>query len=97
LPEFFAGFAADRRRVAREGPLNAAMKNANPAANPRLVAFDLIACVALAAPIALATALVLIATVLLLAGRAEAAEAPAGTLLLKTLDGKRAPRRGRLA
>jgi len=97
LPEFFAGFAADLRLAAREGPFNAAMKNANPAANPRLVALDLIACVALAASVALATAIVLVATVLLLAGRAEAAEGPAGTLLLKTLDGKRAPRRGRLA
>ena len=67
------------------------MKNTNPAANARLVAFDLMACIALAASIALATAIVLVTTVLLLAGRAEAAEAPAGTLLLKTLDGKQAP------
>ncbi len=92
LPEFFAGFAADRRLAALEGPFNAAMKNTNPAANPRLVAFDLIALVALAASIALATAVVLVATVLLLAGRAEAAEASAGTLLLKRLDGGDAPR-----
>jgi len=91
LPEFFAGFAADLRLAAREGPFNAAMKNTNPAANPRLVALDLIACVALAASVALATAIVLVATVLLLAGRAEAAEGPAGTLLLKRLDGGHAP------
>ncbi len=73
------------------------MKNTNPAANPRLVAFDLIACVALAASVALATAIVLVATVLLLAGRAEAAEGSAGTLLLERLSGGHAPRCERLA
>ncbi len=51
------------------------MHSQTPSANARIVAFDLFAFVALAGTIALATAAVLIATVLLLAGRAEAAPA----------------------
>lgn len=58
----------------------------------RDVAFDLFSCIALAASIALATAVVLVAAVLLLAGRATAAESEPGTLLLKSLDGREAPR-----
>lgn len=70
------------------------MHSNRPSANARIIAFDLIAFVALAAAIALAAASVLIATVLLLAGRAEAApinETQQGTLLMRTLDGNAAP------
>ncbi len=64
------------------------MTSQTPSANARIIAFDLIAFVALAGTIALATAVVLIATVLLLAGRAEAAPAIGmnqGALLLQRL------------
>lgn len=64
------------------------MHSQSPSASARIVAFDLIACVALAVAIALGAAAVLIATVLLLAGRAEAASADAAKqerLLLRTL------------
>jgi Ca-activated chloride channel family protein len=67
------------------------MQSQSRTANARVVAMDLIAFVALAAAIALSAAIVLVATVLLLAGRAEAAQAKHGTLLLRTVDGKEAP------
>ena len=64
------------------------MQSHMPSANARIVAVDLIAFVALAGTIALATAVVLIATVLLLTGHAEAAPAIGtnhGALLLRRL------------
>jgi Ca-activated chloride channel family protein len=48
--------------------------------------------VALAASIALAVAIVLVATVMLLAGRAQAAQSEPGALLLRNLDGVQARR-----
>jgi Ca-activated chloride channel family protein len=91
LPEFFAAFALPRRRMARACDCNASMQTESSRANARVVAFDLVACIALAACVALATAVVLVATVLLLAGRAEAAQADSGSLLLRTLDGRDGP------
>ncbi len=69
------------------------MPSQTPSASARVVAYDLLAFIALAVAIALAAAAVLTATVLLLAGRAEAApgtEQEPGALLLRTLDGRRA-------
>lgn len=91
LPEFFAIFALPGRRAASAGAWNAPMQTKNPGANARVVAFDLIAFVALAAAIALSAAVVLTAVVLLLSGRAEASpagEEKQGALLLRTMDGK---------
>jgi Ca-activated chloride channel family protein len=71
------------------------MQSQTPSANARIVAFDLIAFVALAAAIALSAAVVLTAVVLLLAGRAEASpgsEEKQGTLLLRTMDGQASAR-----
>jgi len=70
------------------------MTSPNPVASARIVAADLIAFVGIALSIALTTAAVLIAAVLLLAGRAEAASPETskhGALLLRTLDGAEAP------
>jgi Ca-activated chloride channel family protein len=70
------------------------MTTPNPAANARIVVADLIAFVGIALSIALTTAAILIAAVLLLAGRAEAASpetSKQGALLLRTLDGAEAP------
>ena len=92
MPEFFAGFAPSGRRRASAGVCNAAMPNQPSRPNARVVAFDLFACIALAASVALATALVLVAAVLLLAGRAAAADSEPGALLLKSLDGRDALR-----
>jgi Ca-activated chloride channel family protein len=66
------------------------MPNKNPAANPRLVAFDLITFVAAELAVALASAEVHVAAVMLLAGRAHASPEP-GILLLRTVDGREAP------
>jgi Ca-activated chloride channel family protein len=92
LPEFFVGFAPSGRRGARARGCNASMQNESSSTNARVVAFDVVACIALAASVALATAVVLVATVLLLAGRAEAAQPEPGSLLLKALDGKEGQR-----
>ncbi len=70
------------------------MTTPNPAATARIVVADLVAFVGIALSIAFTTAAVLIAAVLLLASRAEAAPAEGsqpGTLLLRTLDGTEAP------
>ncbi|HEU4647265.1 MAG TPA: marine proteobacterial sortase target protein [Burkholderiales bacterium] len=66
------------------------MPNETPAANARVVAFDVISFVAFAMAIALASAVVLVAAVLLLAGRAHAASEP-GMLMLRTAEGAQAP------
>lgn len=62
-----------------------------PARPSRPVALDLLSFLALAAAVALGTAAVLVTAVLLLAGRAQAAEPEPGMLLLRTADGRALP------
>jgi Ca-activated chloride channel homolog len=93
LPEFLAVFAPPGPYTASPQAWNASMKTKIPVANARIVAFDLVAFIALAAAIALSAAVALAAVVLLLSGRAEASpagEEKLGSLALRTMDGKAA-------
>jgi len=68
------------------------MMHSEPHARPsRLVALDLLSFVVRATAVAFATATLLAAAVLLLAGRAEAGEQEPGVLLLRSLDGRTLP------
>lgn len=68
------------------------MQPDSPVRHSRVIAWDMLAFVGLAAAVALAAALVLVAAVLLLAGRAEAAHSEPGALLLRTMDGRELPK-----
>ena len=68
------------------------MQPDSPVRHSRVIAWDMLAFVGLAAAVALAAALVLVAAVLLLAGRAEAAQSEPGALLLRTMDGRELPK-----
>jgi len=68
------------------------MHSDSPVRHRRAIALDMLGFVARATAVALAAAAVLVAAVLLLAGRAEAAESEPGALLLHTLDGRELPK-----